>query len=166
MALGRVGAQAEEEDFAGAFPILDEAQTAKLGRYGVEESVPAGHVFFREGERGSDFVLVLTGTVERLESFGVFVRLGPGQTGLIPIAELGLARGTDLRKAFPVGTEIKVLVLTIEEGGRRIRLSHAQALGREERAETQAYLRETTKQGDGFRLTLGERMKQAPRNRS
>jgi len=109
---------------------------------------------------------VLTGTVERLESFGVFVRLGPGQTGLIPIAELGLARGTDLRKAFPVGTEIKVLVLAIEEGGRRIRLSHAQALGREERAETQAYLRETTKQGDGFRLTLGERMKQVPRNRS
>jgi small subunit ribosomal protein S1 len=109
---------------------------------------------------------VLTGTVERLESFGVFVRLGPGQTGLIPIAELGMARGTDLRKAFPVGTEIKVLVLAIEEGGRRIRLSHAQALGREERAETQAYLRETTKQGDGFRLTLGERMKQAPRNRS
>jgi small subunit ribosomal protein S1 len=109
---------------------------------------------------------VLTGTVERLESFGVFVRLGPGQTGLIPIAELGMARGTDLRKAFPVGTEIKVLVLAIEEGGRRIRLSHAQALGREERAETQAYLRETTKQGDGFRLTLGERMKQVPRNRS
>jgi len=108
----------------------------------------------------------LTGTVERLESFGVFVRLGPGQTGLIPIAELGMARGTDLRKAFPVGTEIKVLVLAIEEGGRRIRLSHAQALSRDERAETQAYLRETTKQGDGFRLTLGERMKQAPRNRT
>ncbi len=70
MALGRVGAQAEEEDFAGAFPILDEAQTTKLGRYGVEESVPAGHVFFREGERGSDFVLVLTGTVEAVAHFG------------------------------------------------------------------------------------------------
>jgi thioredoxin reductase (NADPH) len=64
VALGRVGAQAEEEDFAGAFPLLDEAQIAKLSRYGVEESVPAGHVFFREGERGSDFVLVLTGMVE------------------------------------------------------------------------------------------------------
>jgi thioredoxin reductase (NADPH) len=70
VALGRVGAQAEEEDFAGAFPILDEVQVAKLGRYGVEESVPAGHVFFREGERGSDFVLVLTGTVEAVAHFG------------------------------------------------------------------------------------------------
>jgi small subunit ribosomal protein S1 len=107
---------------------------------------------------------VLTGTVERLESFGVVVRLGPGQTGLIPIAEIGLPRGADLRKTFPIGTEIKVLVLTIEEGGRRIRLSHAQALAREERAETQAYLRDT-KPGDGFRLTLGERVKQGPRKR-
>jgi thioredoxin reductase (NADPH) len=70
VALGRVGAQAEEEDFAGAFPILDETQVAKLNRYGVEESVPAGHVFFREGERGSDFVLVLTGTVEAVAHFG------------------------------------------------------------------------------------------------
>ena len=106
---------------------------------------------------------VLAGTVERLESFGVFVRLGPGQTGLIPLAELGTARGADLRKTFPVGAEIKVLVLAIEEGGRRIRLSHAKALAQEEQAETQAYLRGTTKQGDGFRLTLGERMKQVPR---
>src|SRR6266436_9260699 len=127
---------------------------------------PEGAALGQQMESRVEVGAVLTGTVERLESFGVFVRLGPGQTGLIPIAELGLARGTDLRKAFPVGTEIKVLVLAIEEGGRRIRLSHAQALGREERAETQAYLRETTKQGDGFRLTLGERMKQVPRNRS
>ena len=109
---------------------------------------------------------VLTGTVERLEPFGVFVRLGPGQTGLVPIAELPTGRGTDLRKAFPVGSELKVLVLAIEEGGRRIRLSHAQALARTEQAETQAYLRETTKQGDGFRLTLGERMKQTPRRQT
>lgn len=65
-----MGAQAEEEDFAGAFPTLDEVQIAKLGRYGDEESVPAGHVFFREGERGSDFILVLTGTVEAVAHFG------------------------------------------------------------------------------------------------
>ena len=104
---------------------------------------------------------VLTGTVERLEPFGVFVRLGPGQTGLIPNAELGTTRGADHRKAFPVGSEIKVLVLAIEEGGRRIRLSHAQALAHEEQAETQAYLRETTKEGGGFGMTLGDALKRA-----
>jgi small subunit ribosomal protein S1 len=106
---------------------------------------------------------VLAGTVERVEPFGVFVRLGPGQTGLVPSAELGGARGTDHRKAFPPGTSLKVLVLSIEENGRRIRLSHAKALEQEERAETQAYLGDATKKGDGFGLTLGERLRQARR---
>jgi len=103
---------------------------------------------------------VLMGTVERLEPFGAFVRLGPGQTGLVPTAELGTSRGADLRKAFPIGTEIKVMVLAIEEGGRRIRLSHAQALAQEEKAEAQAYLRDARK-GGGFGLTLGEKLRQA-----
>jgi len=70
VALERVGAKAEEEDFAGAFPILDEAQVAKLRRYGVEEDVPAGFVLFREGQRGSDFVVVLSGSVEAVAHFG------------------------------------------------------------------------------------------------
>jgi len=70
VALERVGAKAEEEDFAGAFPILDDAQVAKLSRYGVEESVPAGLVLFREGQRGSDFVVVLSGNVEAVAHFG------------------------------------------------------------------------------------------------
>jgi small subunit ribosomal protein S1 len=103
---------------------------------------------------------VLMGTVERAEPFGVFVRLGPGQTGLVPSAELGASRGTDQRKAFPVGAELKVVVLAIEDGGRRIRLSHVRALAHEEQAETQAYLRDTKTRG-GFGLTLGEKLKQA-----
>jgi len=70
VALERVGAKAEEEDFAGAFPILDEAQVAKLRRYGVEEDVPAGFVLFKEGQRGSDFVVVLSGSVEAVAHFG------------------------------------------------------------------------------------------------
>jgi small subunit ribosomal protein S1 len=108
---------------------------------------------------------VLTGTVERHEPFGVFVRLGPGQTGLVPAAELSMSRGADARKAFPTGSEMKVLVLAIEEGGRRIRLSHAQALAREEQAETQAYLGQSPKKGDGFGLTLGERVTQRTKKR-
>jgi len=106
---------------------------------------------------------VLTGAVERVEPYGVFVRLGPGQTGLVPTAELGTSRGADHRRAFPVGTDLKVLVLAIEEGGRRIRLSHAQALAHEEQAETQAYLRDATPKGTGFGLTLGEQFRQARR---
>jgi small subunit ribosomal protein S1 len=103
---------------------------------------------------------VLTGTVDRHEAFGVFVRLGPGQTGLVPNAELGASRGSDPRKAFPAGSEMKVLVLAIEEGSRRIRLSREKAIAHEEQAETQAYLKDARKSG-GFGMTLGEKFNQA-----
>jgi small subunit ribosomal protein S1 len=105
---------------------------------------------------------VMSGPVERIESFGVFVRLGPGQTGLVPTAELGLARGADPRKTFPIGSELKVLVLAIEDNGRRIRLSHTKALEQEERAESQGYIQDTKKSG-GFGLTLGERVRRTGR---
>jgi small subunit ribosomal protein S1 len=114
------------------------------------------------GERMESTVAVgavLTGTVDRVEPFGVFVRLGPGQTGLVPNAELGTSRGADHRKMFRAGTEMKVLVLAIEEGGRRIRLSREKALAHEEQAETQAYIKDSAKKG-GFGMTLGDFLKE------
>ena len=99
---------------------------------------------------------VVTGTVERIEPFGVFLRLGPGQVGLIPNAEMGTPRNADHRKDFPPGTEVKVAVLSIEEGGKRIRLSRAQALRMEEEAETKGYMQDSARKGGGFGMTLGE----------
>ena len=121
---------------------------------------PEGAELGQQMESSVEVGAVLTGTVERHESFGLFVRLGPGQTGLVPTGELSMSRGADPRKTFPAGSGIKVMVLAIEEGGRRIRLSHTQALAREEQAETQAYMRQGPKRGDGFGLTLGEAIKQ------
>jgi small subunit ribosomal protein S1 len=126
---------------------------------------PEGAELGQQMQSSVEVGAVLIGTVERHEPFGVFVRLGPGQTGLVPTAELSMSRGADARKAFPAGSEMKVLVLAIEEGGRRIRLSHAQALAREEQVETQAYLQQSPKRGDGFGLTLGERVTQRSKNR-
>src|SRR5581483_6123154 len=100
---------------------------------------------------------VLIGVVDRVEPFGVFVRLGPGQTGLVPNAELGTARGADHRKLFPAGSDMKVLVLGIEEGGRRTRLSREKALMHEEQAETQAYIKDARLGGLG--MTLGHFLK-------
>jgi len=107
---------------------------------------------------------VVTGTVERIESFGVILRLGPGQTGLIANAEMGTPRGMDHRKEFPPETEVKVAVLTIEEGGKRIRLSRTKAHAHEEQAETQAYLASTQKQ-QGFGLSLGELLQQSKKKK-
>ncbi len=104
---------------------------------------------------------VVTGTVERIEPFGVFLRIGPGQVGLIPNAEMGTAKNTDHRKDFPPGTEIKVAVLSIEDGGRRIRLSRVQALRMEEEAETKGYLQDSARTGGGFGMTLGEALRRS-----
>jgi small subunit ribosomal protein S1 len=66
----------------------------------------------------------LKGKVERHEKFGVFVFLAPGRTGLIPLSETNVPRDGDVAKAFPVGSEIEVVVLDVEAPpGRRIRLS-------------------------------------------
>lgn len=65
----------------------------------------------------------LKGKVERHEKFGVFVFLAPGRTGLIPMKETGVAREGDVVKAFPVGSEVDVIVLEVDPAGRRIRLS-------------------------------------------
>jgi small subunit ribosomal protein S1 len=106
---------------------------------------------------------IAAGTVDRVEPFGVFVRLGPGQVGLIPNAEMGTSTGADHRKEFPPGTEVKVAVLSIEDGGTRIRLSRAQALRMEEDAETRAYMQDAARQGTGFGMTLGEALRQSRR---
>ena len=65
----------------------------------------------------------LKGKIERHEKFGVFVFLAPGRTGLIPSSETGIAREADVAKALPVGSEVEVVVLEVDETGRRIRLS-------------------------------------------
>jgi small subunit ribosomal protein S1 len=119
---------------------------------------PEGAIVGEELQSAVAVGAVLTGTVERVEPYGVFLRLGPGQAGLVPSAELGTARGADHRRAFPMGSEMKVLVLAVEDGGRRIRLSREKALAHEEQAETQAYLKDTARKG-GFGMTLGDFLK-------
>ena len=76
----------------------------------------------------------LTGKVERHENFGVFVFLAPGRTGVIPLSETGIAKEGDVRRAFPVGADVEVIVLEVDPSGRRIRLS-AKAVAEAREAE-------------------------------
>lgn len=64
-----------------------------------------------------------TGRVTRVAPFGAFIELEPGIEGLIPASETGLARDVELKKAFPAGKEIDVVVLEVDAAARRIRLS-------------------------------------------
>jgi small subunit ribosomal protein S1 len=81
----------------------------------------------------------LKGKVERHEKFGVFVFLAPGRTGLIPMSETGVAREDDVRKTFPIGADVEVVVLEIEPSGRRIRLSVKAVLNAREADEVREY---------------------------
>jgi small subunit ribosomal protein S1 len=84
---------------------------------------------------------VVKGKVVRIETYGVFVQVdgtdGREGRGLVPSAELGVPRGTDLRKAFPEGTELTAKVL--ETGDGRLKLSVKGAKDAAERADFEAH---------------------------
>jgi small subunit ribosomal protein S1 len=93
----------------------------------------------------------LKGKVERHERFGVFVFLAPGRTGLIPMSETGLSNEADVKKTFPVGADVDVVVLEVDETARRIRLSAKAVLEAHEAEEVRDYReREVRAQGGGF----------------
>jgi small subunit ribosomal protein S1 len=81
----------------------------------------------------------LTGKVERHEKFGVFVFLAPGRTGLIHLSETGVDRMSDLRTAFPPGSDVEVIVLHVDPEGRRIELSRKAVLEAGEKNEIREY---------------------------
>ncbi|WP_413625596.1 FAD-dependent oxidoreductase [Luteibacter sp. Lutesp34] len=66
------------------FPQLNDEMAARLVKYGVEETVPAGTVLFRRGDRRIDYFFVIEGCIEiyDLDKDGqpnVFVVHGPSQ---------------------------------------------------------------------------------------
>ena len=127
---------------SGAFEILsvDPAQK-RIGVALVEEgsaraagatAAPRDHAALAPGA-------IVVGKVERHEKFGVFVFLSPGRTGLVPLSETGLDRDADVAKAFPVGSDIEVVVLEVDPASRRIRLSRKAVAQQREQTELRDY---------------------------
>ena len=75
---------------------------------GIHERFPVGEV--------------VTGTVERLANFGVFIELEPGLTGLLPFSTLPGGRVSNPRRQYFPGKEVQVRVLSIDSDKRRISL--------------------------------------------
>ena len=90
---------------------------------------------------------VVVGKVDRIEPYGVFLAF-PGGKGLLPASETGTERGTDLRKKFSMGQELKVAILDIDASG-KIRLSITAAERAEERAEVEAWTKTQQPVGGG-----------------
>ena len=94
----------------------------------------------------------LTGTVERHEPYGVFVFLIPGRTGLMPNEESDTADGTNLKRAFPIGSEVEVVVLDVDPDTHRIRLSRKAIREVEENSDARAY---SERQSEGQEASFG-----------
>jgi small subunit ribosomal protein S1 len=101
----------------------------------------------------------LKGKVERHESYGVFIFLAPGRTGLMPAGESNTQRGTDLKKAFPVGSELEVQVVEVDPAGKRIRLSRKALLEGEERDDAREFAER--RQSQGSFGSIGDKLKAA-----
>jgi len=102
-------------------------------------SVQAGGVTLMVGQH-------VRGTVALVERFGVFLQLDvptpPGSKrgvrGLIPTADLGLPRGADAHRHYPVGKELEAKIVAVDERG-RIRLSVSELAADEERKAFEAF---------------------------
>ena len=105
--------------------MLEEGSTRAAGARAPQSGIVAGSI--------------LVGKVERHEKFGVFVFLAPGKTGLVPLAETGVDREQDMLKAFPLGSEVEVMVLEVDPECRRIRLSKKAVAAHREQAELREY---------------------------
>lgn len=108
---------------------------------------------------------ILTGKVERHEKFGVFVFLSPGRTGLIPLAETGLDRDSDLAKAFPVGSDVEVAVQDVDPDSRRIRLSRTAVARLREQAELRDFTNRPEAESKGALGSLGDKLRDALQKR-
>ncbi len=115
-------------------------QTKKIGLVPAPDGAELGSTVANVLANDIKVNAVVQGTVERIETYGIFVQVdgtkGRAGRGLVPNAELGVPRGTDLRKAFPEGTRVTAKVLETGEG--RLRLSIRGAKDAEERADFEA----------------------------
>jgi small subunit ribosomal protein S1 len=66
---------------------------------------------------------VITGTIDSVKDYGVFVALPGGKSGLLHVSEISDARGGELRHRFPIGATIEVQVKAVDPDTKKISLS-------------------------------------------
>lgn len=98
------------------------------------------------------------GVVDKVMPFGVFVKNTSGLTGLIPNSEMATPAGTDHRRAFPAGTELKAIVIEVDTEKAKVRLSRKAVMEKEAQDEYKEYISVSgQKQGQSGGLgSLGE----------
>ncbi|MBC7958972.1 MAG: 30S ribosomal protein S1 [Vallitaleaceae bacterium] len=100
---------------------------------------------------------VLKGEVQRLMTFGAFVKIAPAVEGLVHISEICEKRIATPHEVLTVGEEVQVKVLNVDPEGRKIQLS-IKAAGASEEGDTSGYVQSseqaTTSMQDVFKVFL------------
>jgi len=69
---------------------------------------------------------VMSGKVTKVEAFGAFVDIGNGLEGLVHVSNVSRKRIEDLSTVLTPGQEVKVMVLDVKDGGRKLSLGMKQ----------------------------------------
>ncbi len=93
---------------------------------------------------------VVDGVVEKVASFGAFVALEPGLTGLLPTASMTLPRGSSAARLFPPGKKVSVQILRVDPRRRRISLALEGSKLEGSRSDYESYVKGQERSGGGF----------------
>jgi small subunit ribosomal protein S1 len=100
---------------------------------------------------------VVTGTVDSIKDYGLFVSLPGGKSGLLHVSEIGDKKTGDLRNRFQVGSSLEVQILGVDSETKKISLS-TKSLSRS--AEQSQFKEFVTGKGGAKSLgTLGDLLK-------
>lgn len=101
----------------------------------------------------------VTGTVEKKESYGIFVKLEPGVTGLLPKSKLAEAANASALSAAKPGETLELLVDAVDEEKRRITLVSTEAA--DGASNWKGYTEKPKAKSDNSMGTMGELLKAA-----
>ena len=105
---------------------------------------------------------IVEGRVTQIQKYGAFIKLDQGDTGLVYIEDLSVARIKSPAERLEIGQNVKVMVKCIDKDQKRINLSYKELLGTwEENAKNftqgetvKGIVRETEKGNNGIFVEL------------
>ncbi len=100
----------------------------------------------------------ITGTVEKRESFGIFIKLVPGVTGLLPHSKINQSQDRSALEKLKEGDTIPVMIEEIKPAERKVSLSAGDS------AEEANWQTHAKSEGNVFG-SLGEKLQQALREK-
>ncbi len=124
--------------------ILNTSSEGRRISLGIKQLQKSPLQRFLDNHRIGD---AIDGVVTRLTKFGAFVDLGDGIEGLMHVSEISSDRVDDPAQVLKTGEAIRVKLIKIANGGRRISLSRKALIKEEERKTMKEFMGTDVKGG-------------------